>query len=228
MKQYRELIAEFIGTAILVLGGCGTAILAAPMVGTLGVALAFGISLGLISYTIGHISGGHVNPAVTIGLAVNKKFPWKDVPGYVIAQVLGGLLGGAILLYVALATPGFELLAKTFAVNGFGELSPTGVAMRAAFLFEVVMTAILTFAVTATKDKGFSPGFAGITVGAALGLIHLISIPVTNTSVNPARSIAVALYVGGVATSQLWLFIIAPIIGGIAGVWIYRQLNEVD
>ena len=226
MKQYRALIAEFVGTAILVLGGCGTAILAAPNVGVLGVALAFGLSLTVVAYTIGHISGGHVNPAVTIGLASQGKFSWKDVPGYVIAQILGGLVGGAILLYVASNTPGFELIAKNFAVNGFGNASPTGVGLRAVFLLEIVMTGLLTFVVAATADKKFPAGAGALAVGPTLALIHLISIPVSNTSVNPARSVAVALYVGGTAVSQLWVFLVAPIIGGMIGVWVYQYLAE--
>ncbi|MEI7819093.1 MAG: aquaporin Z [bacterium] len=226
MKQYRDYLAEFLGTMVLVLGGCGTAILAAPAVGALGVALAFGLSLTVIAYSIGHISGAHVNPAVTIGLAATGRFDRKRVPGYIGAQLVGGLVGGAILLFVASHTPGFLLEAKSFAVNGFGALSPTGASRGAALMIEVVMTAIFVFAVSATTHKKFPAGFGGIAVGATLALIHLISIPVTNTSVNPARSIAVALYVGGDAIGQLWLFILAPILGGLIGAYVYHYLAE--
>ncbi|MBP9827207.1 aquaporin Z [Candidatus Saccharibacteria bacterium] len=226
MKQYRDLMAELFGTMLLVLGGCGTAILAGPKIGVLGVALAFGLSLLVIAYAIGHISGGHVNPAVTIALAMTGKFDRAKVAGYIMAQIIGGLLGGAILLYIASQTPGFTLEAKTFAVNGYGALSPSGASLGAAFVIEIVMTAVLLFAVMATTHKKFPAGFGGLTVGMSLALIHMISIPVTNTSVNPARSIAVALFAGGDAVTQLWLFIIAPVIGALVGAYLYKFIAE--
>jgi len=226
MKEYRDYFAEFLGTMVLVLGGCGAAILAAPKVGVLGVALAFGLSLTVIAYAIGHISGAHVNPAVTIGLAASGRFDKSRAFGYVVAQCVGGLVAGAVLLYIASHTPDFLLEAKSFAVNGFGDLSPTGASKGAAMLIEVIMTAILVFVVSATTDKRFPAGFGGVAVGSALALIHLISIPVTNTSVNPARSIAVAMYVGGSAVSQLWVFVLVPILGGIIGALTYNLLAK--
>jgi len=226
MKENRELVAEFIGTTILVLGGCGTAILAGSKVGWLGVALAFGLSLLVIAYAIGHISGGHVNPAVTLGLAATGKFDRAKVPGYLAAQLLGGVFGAAILYFIAMSTPGFEMSAANFAVNGFGDLSPTGVGLWAALLTEIVMTAVFVFVVASTTDKKFPAGFGAIAVGFTLALVHLISIPVTNTSVNPARSIAVAIFAGGAAISQLWLFILAPIAGGVLGAYVYRVLEK--
>ncbi len=226
MKDIRAYSAEVIGTGILVMGGCGTAVLAASKVGTLGVALAFGLSLLIMAYVIGHISGAHINPAVTLGLASIGKFDWKKVPGYLVAQVLGGILGGLVIFVIATHTPGFELSAQTFAVNGFGSLSPTGVGMRTVFFTEVVMTALLVFAVASTTDKKFSAGFGGIAVGFMLALIHLISIPVDNTSVNPARSIGVAIFVGGLAVEQLWLFILAPVVGGIIGAVTYKLIAD--
>ncbi len=225
MREYREVIAEFIGTMILVLGGCGTAILAGSHVGWLGVSLAFGFSLLVIAYAIGHISGAHVNPAVTIGLSVTGDFDRHKAPGYIVAQILGGVLGGAALYFIALSTPGFEMSAQHFAVNGFGALSPTGVGLAAAAVTEIVMTALFVFVVTSATDKKFPTSFAGLAAGLGLTLVHLISIPVTNTSVNPARSIAVAIFAGGDAMTQLWLFIVAPIIGGIAGAYLFKALR---
>lgn len=225
MKDTKSLLAETVGTAMLVLGGCGTAVLAAKGVGTLGVALAFGLSLLVLVYIFGHISGTHVNPAVTIGLASAGKFSWQKVPGYLTAQVLGGLIGGGIIYIIATHTPGFVLEAKTFAVNGFGINSPTGVGLKTVFFTEIVMTSLLTIAVMATTDKRFTAGFGGITIGLTLALIHLISIPVDNTSVNPARSIGVAMYVGGLAVEQLWVFILAPIIGGTLGALLYKYIS---
>lgn len=224
MKNIKQYSAEVIGTAILVLGGCGTAVLAANKVGVLGVALAFGLSLLIMAYVIGHISGSHINPAVTLGLASVGKFEWKKVPGYLIAQIIGGIIGGLIIYVIAVNTPGFIMSPQTFAVNGFGDLSPTGVGLAAVFFTEIVMTALLVFAVASTTDKKFAPGFGGIAVGFMLALVHMISIPVDNTSVNPARSMGVAVFAGGQAMSQLWVFFVAPIIGGILGAWIYKQI----
>ena len=226
MKDLKPYIAEALGTAILVLGGCGTAVLAANKVGVLGVSLAFGLSLLIMAYVIGHISGAHINPAVTIGLASIKKFDWNKVPGYITAQIIGGILGGLVIYVIATNTPGFVLSAQTFAVNGWGELSPTGVGIRTVFFTEIVMTALLVFAVASTTDKKFTPGFGGIAVGFMLTLVHMISIPVDNTSVNPARSMGVAIFVGGQATSQLWLFFVAPIIGGIIGAFAYKYISD--
>lgn len=226
MKDIKAYATEAIGTGILVLGGCGTAVLAANKVGVLGVALAFGLSLLIMAYVIGHISGAHINPAVTIGLASIKKFDWNKVPGYIVAQIIGGILGGLVIYVIATNTPGFEMSAQNFAVNGWGELSPTGVGIRTVFFTEIVMTALLVFAVASTTDKKFTSGFGGIAVGFMLALVHLISIPVDNTSVNPARSMGVAVFVGGQAVNQLWLFFVAPIIGGILGALAYKFISD--
>lgn len=225
MKENREYIAEFIGTMILVIGGCGTAILAGAKVGWLGVSLAFGLSLLVIAYAIGHVSGGHVNPAVTIGLALTGKFEKSKALGYIFAQFLGGVFGAAILYFIAMSTPSFVMSPETFAVNGFGSLSPTGVGLWGALVAELVLTALFVFVVASTTDKKFPAGFGGITVGFALALVHLVLIPVTNASVNPARSFAVAIFAGGSALSQLWLFLLVPVLGGIIGAYVFKQLE---
>lgn len=226
MREHREYIAEFFGTMVLVLGGCGTAILAGTKVGWLGVALAFGLSLLVLAYAIGHISGAHVNPAVTVGLALTGKFEKSKAAGYIFAQVLGGILGAAILYFIAMSTPGFVMSPETFAVNGYGNLSPTGVGVWGALVAEIMMTGVFVFIVASTTDKKFPAGFGGIAAGFALTLVHLVLIPVTNASVNPARSIAVAVFAGSAAISQLWMFIVAPIIGGILGAYLYKYLEE--
>ncbi len=226
MKENREYIAEFFGTMVLVLGGCGTAILAGSKVGWLGVGLAFGLSLLILAYAIGHISGAHVNPAVTVGLALTGKFEKSKAAGYIFAQILGGILGAAILYFIAMSTPGFVMSPQAFAVNGYGSLSPTGVGLWGALVAEIVMSGVFVFIVASTTDKKFPAGFGGIAAGFALALVHLVLIPVTNASVNPARSIAVAVFAGGTAIGQLWLFIATPIIGGLLGAYLYRYLED--
>ncbi|MEZ5571957.1 MAG: aquaporin Z [Halioglobus sp.] len=228
MNMSKKLGAEFIGTFWLVLGGCGSAVLAAAFpdlgIGFLGVALAFGLTLLTMAFAIGHISGCHINPAVTIGLTVGGRFPAAEVVPYIVAQVLGGATGAAILYVIATGQPGFEL--GGFATNGYGEHSPGGYSLTAALVCEIVMTFMFLLIILGSTDKRAPAGLAPIAIGLSLTLIHLISIPVTNTSVNPARSTGVALFVGGAAISQLWLFWVAPIIGGaLAGV-VYNWLGK--
>lgn len=227
----KRLCAEFIGTFWLVLGGCGSAVLAAAFpnvgIGLHGVALAFGLTVLTMAYAIGHISGCHLNPAVSIGLYAGGRFPAKELLPYVIAQVLGGIAGAAVLFLIASGKMGFDVAAG-FASNGYGEHSPGGYSLLAGFVTEIVMTMMFLFIIMGATDKRAPQGFAPIAIGLGLTLIHLISIPITNTSVNPARSTGVAIFVGGWAVSQLWLFWIAPIIGAIAGGSIYRLIGSGD
>ena len=226
MSLSRRLVAEFIGTFWLVLGGCGTAVLAAGFphtgVGFVGVALAFGLTLLTMAYAIGHISGCHINPAVTVGLC-GGRFPASEVIPYIVVQVLGGILATAILYVIASGAEGFSLSAG-FAANGYGAHSPGGYSLLSCLVCEVVMTLIFLFVIMGATDKRVPAGFAPIPIGLVLTLIHLISIPVTNTSVNPARSTGPALFVGGWALGQLWLFWLAPIAGGVLGGLLYRWL----
>ncbi len=228
MHLGKRCAAEFFGTFWLVLGGCGTAVLAAAFpqlgVGFVGVALAFGLTLLTMCYAIGHISGCHINPAVTFGLAAGGRFPVKEVIPYVVAQVIGGIIAGGVLYLIASGKPGFDATASGFASNGFGAHSPGGYSMGAAALCEAVMTCFFVFIIMGATHKHAPVGFAGIAIGLALTLIHLISIPVTNTSVNPARSTGVAVYQAGWAVHQLWFFWVLPIVGGIVGGLIYRYL----
>lgn len=230
MSMSKKLGAEFIGTFWLVLGGCGSAVLAAGFpglgIGFLGVALAFGLTLLTMAFAIGHISGCHINPAVSVGLVVGGRFPASELLPYVIAQVLGGIAGAAVLYVIATGQPGFEM--GGFASNGYGEHSPGGYNLTAALVTEVVMTFMFLLIILGATDKRAPAGFAPIAIGLSLTLIHLISIPVTNTSVNPARSTGVALFEGGWAISQLWLFWVAPIFGAaLAGV-VYKWLGSED
>lgn len=225
----KKLVAEFIGTFWLVLGGCGSAVLAAAFphvgIGFLGVALAFGFTVLTMAFAIGHISGCHLNPAVSVGLWAGRRFAGKEVVPYVIAQVVGGIVAGAILYVIASGKAGFDPAAG-FASNGYGDHSPGGYSLLACLVCEIVMTMIFLFVIMGATDKKAPQGFAPIAIGLCLTLIHLISIPVTNTSVNPARSMGVALFAGGWALAQLWLFWIAPLIGGILGGSIYRFLGR--
>ena len=228
MKQYG---AEFFGTFWLVLGGCGSAVLAAAFpgvgIGLLGVSLAFGLTVLTMAYAIGHISGCHLNPAVSIGLWAGGRFPASKLLPYIVAQVLGGIAAGGVLYLIASGKAGFDL-AGGFASNGYGEHSPGGYSLTAALVTEVVMTAMFLVVILGATDGRAPAGFAPLPIGLCLTLIHLISIPVTNTSVNPARSTGVALYVGGWATSQLWLFWVAPIAGALLGALIYRAIGSKD
>jgi len=224
----KRLGAEFVGTFWLVLGGCGSAVLAAAYpdlgIGFVGVALAFGLTLLTMAFAIGHISGCHINPAVSIGLWAGGRFGTKELVPYIIAQVLGGITGGGVLYLIASGKAGFSV-ASGFASNGYGAHSPDGYSMGAAFLCEVVMTLMFLVIILGATDKRAPKGFAPIAIGLGLTLIHLISIPVTNTSVNPARSTGVAVFVGGWAVAQLWMFWIAPILGGVLGGLFYRWLG---
>ena len=228
MPLINKLMAEFIGTFWLVLGGCGSAVLAAGFpkvgIGLLGVSLAFGLTVITMAYAIGHISGCHLNPAVTLGAWAGGRFPAKDVVPYWVAQVLGGLAGAGVLFVISTGN-GTNVLAGGFAANGYAEHSPGNYSMMASFVTEAVMTLIFVFVILGATDKLAPTGFAGIPIGLALVLIHLISIPVTNTSVNPARSTGPALFVGDWALSQLWLFWVAPLVGAVLGGGIYRMVR---
>lgn len=223
MKKY---LAEMVGTFVLVFGGCGSAVLAGDKIGFLGVSIAFGLTLLVMAYAIGHISGCHINPAVTLGLLVSKKIDAKDAAGYIAAQIIGGILAAALLLAIAKGVAGgYDPGLAGFAANGYGEHSPGRYNLTSAFLAEVILTFFLMFTVLGATDINAPVGFAGIPIGLVLALIHLVGIPVTNTSVNPARSIGPAVFVGGWAINQLWLFIIAPIIGAIIAAVIYRLIK---
>jgi aquaporin Z len=225
----KKLVAEFFGTFWLVLGGCGSAVLAAAFpqvgIGLHGVSLAFGLTVLTMAFAIGHISGCHLNPAVSIGLWAGGRFSGRDLPGYIVAQVLGAIGAGGVLYLIASGKASFSL-AGGFASNGYGEHSPGGYTLLSALVTEVVMTMMFLLVIMGATDKRAPQGFAPIAIGLCLTLIHLISIPITNTSVNPARSTGVAVYVGGWAIAQLWLFWLAPIVGGVLGATIYRYLGE--
>ena len=226
MKAYG---AEFLGTFWLVLGGCGSAVLAAAFpglgIGFVGVSLAFGLTVLTMAFAIGHISGCHLNPAVSVGLWAGGRFPAAQLVPYIVAQVLGGIVAGGVLYLIASGAAGFDV-AKGFASNGYGEHSPGGYSMVAALICEIVMTMFFILVILGATDKRAPAGFAPIAIGLALTLIHLISIPVTNTSVNPARSTGVAVYVGGWAVAQLWLFWVAPIVGALLGAAAYKAIGS--
>ncbi|MBX9629621.1 MAG: aquaporin Z [Burkholderiales bacterium] len=226
MKQYG---AEFLGTFWLILGGCGSAVLAATFpevgIGLTGVSLAFGLTVLTMAYAIGHISGCHLNPAVSIGLWASGRFPAGKLGPYIVAQVLGGVVAGGVLYFIASGAPGFNVAAG-FASNGYAAHSPGGYSMFSALLCEIVMTMFFLIVILGATDKRAPAGFAPIAIGLALTLIHLISIPVTNTSVNPARSTGVAVFVGDWALAQLWLFWVAPIIGALLGAAAYRSVGK--
>jgi len=229
MPLSKKLTAEFFGTFWLVFGGCGSAVLAAAFpqlgIGFLGVALAFGLTVVTMAYAIGHISGCHLNPAISIGLAVGKRFPFAEVIPYIVAQVLGGVVGSGVLYLIASGKDGFSL-SGGFASNGYGAHSPGGYSLMACFVAEVVLTFFFVLVIHGATDHRGVTGFAGLAIGLTLTLIHLIGIPVTNLSVNPARSTAPAVFAGGWALQQLWLFWVAPILGAmIAGV-LYNALFE--
>ena len=229
MKKY---FAEFFGTFWLVLGGCGAAVLAAAFpelgIGFAGVALAFGLTVLTMAIAVGHISGGHFNPAVSLGLFVGGRFNGKDLLPYIAAQVIGAIAAAAVLYCIASGKAGFDAAASGFASNGYGEHSPGGYNLTSALIIEIVMTAFFLIVIMGATDKRAPAGFAPIAIGLCLTLIHLVTIPVTNTSVNPARSTGVALFQGGWAIGQLWLFWLAPHIGGAIGAGIYRCLLSGD
>ncbi|MFJ2546047.1 aquaporin Z [Pseudomonas sp. NPDC087612] len=226
MPLSKRMGAELIGTFWLVVGGCGSAVIAASFpigIGLVGVAMAFGLTVLTMAFAIGHISGCHLNPAVSVGLVVGGRFPLKDLLPYVIAQVIGAILGAAVIYFIASGKAGFELSAG-LASNGYAEHSPGGYSLAAGFASEVVMTAMFILIIMGATDSRAPAGFAPIAIGLALTLIHLISIPVTNTSVNPARSTGPAIFVGGWALQQLWLFWVAPLIGAVIGGALYKGL----
>lgn len=230
MSLFKRSVTELLGTFWLVLGGCGSAVLAAssPLgIGVLGVALAFGLTVLTMAFAIGHISGCHLNPAVSVGLVVGGRFPAKELPAYIIAQVLGGILAAALLYYIASGKEGFDIAAG-LASNGYGEHSPGKYSMAAGFVTELVMTGMFVIIILGATDKRAPAGLAPIAIGLGLTLIHLISIPVTNTSVNPARSTGPALMVGGWAIAQLWMFWVAPLLGAVVGGVVYRWLGKDD
>ena len=228
MKKYG---AEFFGTFWLVLGGCGSAVLAAAFpglgIGFLGVALAFGLTVMTMAFAIGHISGCHLNPAISIGLWAGGRFPAKDVVPYIVSQVVGAIVAGGVLYVIASGAAGFDL-SRGFASNGYGAHSPGGYSLVAALVCEVVMTMMFLLVILGATDTRAPHGFAPIAIGLCLTLIHLISIPVTNTSVNPARSTGVAIFAGGWALGQLWLFWVAPIVGALLGAAVYRSIGAVE
>jgi len=228
VEMIRKLAAEFLGTFWLVLGGCGSAVLAAKFpevgIGLVGVALAFGLTVVTMAYAIGHISGCHLNPAVTLGLWAGSRFSGRDILPYWAAQVAGAVVAAITLLFIASGAPGFDLAANGLAQNGYGGASPGSYSLSAGFLTEVVLTAGFLLVILGSTDDRAPSGFAPIAIGLALTLIHLVSIPVTNTSVNPARSTGPALLVGGLALQQLWMFWVAPLLGGALGGLLYRAL----
>lgn len=247
MPLSKRCLAEFIGTAWLVFGGCGSAVLAAAFtakattisndvffplgIGLVGVSLAFGLTVVTMAYAVGHISGGHFNPAVTFGLWAGKRIPGSDLLPYIIAQVLGGILGAGLLYLIASGKPGFTIdpnAAGAFATNGFGAFSPGEFSLVACFIIELVLTFVFLLVILGATDERAPAGFAGLAIGLALTLIHLISIPVTNTSVNPARSLAPAIFVGGTPLAQVWLFWVAPILGALLAGWFYASVFDVS
>jgi aquaporin Z len=230
----QRIAAEFLGTFWLVFAGCGSAVLAAKFlttpdnvqlgIGFVGVALAFGLTVMTMAYAVGHVSGGHFNPAVTLGLAAAGRFAWRDVPAYIGTQIVAAVAGAGVLFVIADGRPGFDAVASGFATNGFGDRSPGGYSLLAALVVEAVLTAFFLYIILGATDTRAPRGFAPIAIGLGLTLIHLVSIPVTNTSVNPARSIGPALFAGGDAIGQLWLFIVAPIIGALIAGATYSAL----
>lgn len=230
MSNIPRGIAEFIGTFWLVLGGCGSAVISAAFpevgIGLLGVSLAFGLTVVTMAFAIGHISGCHLNPAVTFGLWAGGRFDGKDIPLYVISQTLGAIAAAFTLYVIATGKADYSLATNGLAANGVGEASPGGYAMMTGFLVELLLTFFFLFVIMGATDAKAPAGFAPLAIGLTLALIHLISIPVTNTSVNPARSTGPALVVGGLALQQLWLFWVAPILGGLLGGFVYKELNK--
>jgi aquaporin Z len=226
----KKLVAEFLGTFVLVLGGCGAAVLTAAFpsvgIGILGVALAFGLTVLTMAYAVGHISGGHFNPAVSLGLWAGKRFPAGELLPYIVTQVAGAIVASGVLYLIATGQTGFNVQTGRFAVNGYGEFSPGGYSLLAALITEVVLTFIFLIIILGSTDKRAPQGFAPIAIGLGLTLVHLVGIPVTNMSVNPARSTGPALFVGGAALGQLWLFWVAPIIGALLAGWVYGYLSE--
>lgn len=226
----KKLVAEFVGTFVLVLGGCGAAVLAATFpdtgIGWLGVSIAFGLTVLTMAYAVGHISGGHFNPAVSLGLWAGKRFSAAELLPYIVTQIVGAILAAGVLYLVANGQPGFNLQDSGFAANGYGEHSPGGYSLLSGLIAEIVLTFVFLFIIMGATDKRAPQGFAPLAIGLGLTLVHLVGIPVTNLSVNPARSTGPALFVGGWALAQLWLFWVAPILGALLAGWAYRFLAE--
>ena len=229
----QRLAAEFLGTFVLVFGGCGAAVLAAVFldddqtqlgIGFVGVSMAFGLTVLTMAYAVGHVSGGHFNPAVTLGLAASRRFAWKDSVGYIVTQVVAAIVAAAVLWVVANGVDGFSASESGFATNGYGDRSPGGYSLLAGLVIEVVLTAVFLYVILGVTDTRAPKGFAPLAIGLSLTLIHLVSIPVTNTSVNPARSIGPALFAGTDAIAQLWLFILAPVVGALIAGFSYAVL----
>ncbi|MBZ0117552.1 MAG: aquaporin Z [Sandaracinaceae bacterium] len=229
MSLTKKLAAELIGTFWLVLGGCGSAVISAAFpevgVGLVGVSLAFGLTVLTMAYAIGHVSGCHLNPAVSVGLFAGGRFPAKDLGPYVVAQLLGAIAAAAVLLFIASGKAGFDLASSGLASNGYGDHSPGGYSLAAGLVTEIVMTFMFLFIILGATDKRAPAGFAPIAIGLGLTLIHLISIPITNTSVNPARSTGPAIFVGGWALSQLWMFWVGPVVGAALAGLAYRVVG---
>lgn len=226
----KKLFAEFIGTFVLVLGGCGSAVLAAAFpgvgIGLLGVSLAFGLTVLTMVYAVGYISGGHFNPAVSFGLWAGKRFQASELLPYIVTQVVAAIVAAGVLYLIASGQPGFNIQQSGFAANGYGEHSPGGYSLLSGLITEVVLTFIFLIIILGSTDKRAPQGFAAIAIGLGLTLVHLVGIPVTNMSVNPARSTGPAIFVGGWALAQLWLFWVAPIVGALLAGWAYRYLAE--
>ena len=220
----RRIAAEFFGTFWLVFGGCGAAIFAGSEIGFYGIALAFGLTVVTMAYAVGHVSGGHFNPAITIGLAVGRRFEWRDVPAYVVTQLVAAVAAALSLWVIAHGRPGFDATETGFATNGYGDRSPGQYAWWSVFLAEVVLTAFFVYVIYGVTDTRAPKGFAPLAIGLTLTLIHLVSIPIDNTSVNPVRSIGPALFAGWTPIGQLWLFIVAPILGGLIAGTTYARL----
>jgi aquaporin Z len=220
----RRLTAETFGTFWLVLGGCGSAVIAGEFIGNAGVALAFGLTVLTMAYAVGHVSGGHFNPAVTVGLAIARRFEWREVPAYVAAQVVGAVVASLVLFVIASGLSGFSASESGFATNGYGDHSPAGYGLFAVIVTEIVLTAFFLYVILGATDTRAPKGFAPIAIGLALTLIHLVSIPVDNTSVNPARSLGPALFAGADALAQLWVFLVFPTVGGLVAGATYALL----
>lgn len=222
----KRMVAEFAGTFWIVLGGCGTAVLAGEYVGFLGIALAFGLTVVTMAYAVGHISGGHFNPAVTFGLWLGRRFPGKQVGAYMVAQIVGAIAAAALLWAIASGLEGYSVSSDGLGSNGFGEHSPGGYGLVAGLVAEFVLSLVFVFVIMGATDERAPKGLAPLAIGLTLALIHLICIPVTGTSVNPARSIGPAIFQGGWALSQLWVFLVAPLVGGAAGGILYHWLID--